>query len=91
MSLRTIHGARQVLLLNGFVVGYKTLYGDDTYPLLTDWRSGDTLRLYPVYFVHHRDELLENIHVCLFITYRRKHCYDDNFKEPLFCHAGLAR
>ncbi len=63
-SLQSLEGARHVLLLNGFVVGYKTLHGDDTYPLLTDWRTGATVKLYPAIYSHRPNELLGDIHVC---------------------------
>ncbi len=64
MPVGILEGARHVLLLRGFFVGYKTLYGDDSYPLLTDWRSQATVRLHPAFYTQTPNELLGNIHVC---------------------------
>lgn len=50
IPLQRLEGARHVLLLNGSIVGYGTLLGDDTYPLLTDWRTCATVRLIPALY-----------------------------------------
>lgn len=83
-SLQILEGARHVLLLKDFVVGYKTLYGDDTYPLLTEWRTGATLRLFPMIFNHQTHDLMGNIHVCFQIASIMRHSHNIS-KSP--CHA----
>ncbi len=84
VSLQTIEGARHVLLLKDFVVGYKTFHGDDTYPLLTDWRTEATVRLHPALYNHHADQLIGDIHVCPNLLICNA-VLNHNLKTP--CHA----
>ena len=62
-SVQILEGARHVLLLKGFTIGYKTLYGDDTYPLLTYWPTGTTVCLYSSLFCLNPDIMIGDIHV----------------------------
>ncbi len=63
IPLEHLEGARHVLLLKDSIVGYATLHGDDTYPLLADWRIGATVRLCPALYNDRPHILLGNIHV----------------------------
>ena len=61
--VRTLEGARHVLLVRGCVIGYKTLDGDDTYPLLTYWPTGATVRLHSCLFSYNPDLSVGDIYV----------------------------
>ncbi len=67
-SLQRLERARHVLLLKGFLVGYKVLHGDDTYPLLTEWQTRATVTLHPTLYSHHPDKLMSTKHVWFEIT-----------------------
>jgi len=64
VSLQRLERVRHVLLLKGFLVGYKVLHGDDTYPILTEWRTRATAVLHPTLYSHHpdKDTLMGVIH-----------------------------
>jgi len=60
--LECLLGARHVLLLKDSVVGYATLQGNDTFPHLTDWRTGATILLCPALYNNRADMLFGDIH-----------------------------
>lgn len=65
IPLEHLDGARHVLLLKDSIIGYTTLNGDDTYPLISDWRIGSTVRLCSALYSNRPHGLFGDIHVCL--------------------------
>ncbi len=64
IPLERLEGARHVLLLKDSIIGYATLNGDDTYPLISDWRIGSTARLCSALYSNRPHKLFGDIHVC---------------------------
>ncbi len=87
--VKSLRGARHVLLLNDSFVGYSTLLGDDTYPLLTNWRSGATIRLCPALYSSHPHMILGDIHVCVYVTCQN--ATNASFQESLSHDGNLAQ
>ncbi|KLO09770.1 hypothetical protein SCHPADRAFT_1000015 [Schizopora paradoxa] len=62
VPVQSIEGARQVFLLKDFIIGFGSLNGDDTYPLVSDWRIQATKQLIPALYLNNSNALLGNIH-----------------------------
>ncbi len=63
--LERLHGARHIFLLKDSIVGYATMLGDDTFPHLTEWRTGVTVLLCPALYSNCAHLLFGDIHVRL--------------------------
>ncbi|KLO09772.1 hypothetical protein SCHPADRAFT_1000017 [Schizopora paradoxa] len=62
VPLQRLEGARHVFFLKNFIVGFGSLCGDDTYPLVSDWRTQATKRLIPALYLDDSHALMGDIH-----------------------------
>ncbi|KLO09771.1 hypothetical protein SCHPADRAFT_943357 [Schizopora paradoxa] len=78
-NLRTVQrleGARHVFLLKDSIIGYGSLYGDDTFPLISDWRTLATKRLLPALYLNNMNSLLGDVHsTCRAMSIWRDHIF----------------
>jgi len=69
-------GARHIFLLKDSIVGYATMLGDDTFPHLTDWRTGVTILLCPALYSNCAHLLFGDIHsICHAMWIWRNHVF----------------
>lgn len=62
-TVQRLEGARHAFLLKDSIIGYGSLYGDDTFPLISDWRTLATKRLLPSLYLDKTNSLLGDVHV----------------------------